>query len=167
MKFIALVLLSVPCFAQDYSPETATISVLDYSPETATIPIPDPQHGSRWTYPGKNIFSHLGGANHRHDIVGDYSGLTRKQAEDLHSDLHNTGQTLNAADYGSVATVSYAPELLATAGCPDGQCPVRMSPVRRVSSAGLAITQRSRSIVQRGNRRVRGFVGRLFQRFRR
>lgn len=192
LSFVFVFLLAVPLIADDgfYSPETAAQPiVLDYSPETAAdnLPVPDPKYGGRWIIrDGRNVWDHLAQDHHRGYIIGDFRSLTFDGAHDLHSDLHNTGGVLNAADYEmrvqpatvqvtapAQTTLTYAPEILpapvgvAAANCPDGNCPVRLAPVRVVRAAGN-VTQRtvsrSRSVIQRGRSRL--FRGGLFQRWR-
>lgn len=159
---ILILLLSSPIVAQEsYSPETAFVN----------FPAPDPQFGSSWeNYDGLTVWDHLSLDHHRGNIIGDYRALTLSQAKDLHSDLHNTGRTLNAADYGSVSVAtqySYSPEVFVAAigasNCPNGQCPVRVAPVRRVANAAQSTVMRS---VHRTRRFVLRARGRLFPRLR-
>jgi hypothetical protein len=173
--WICVFLLATPAqaFDQFYSPETSTEiqQDFDYSPETAVpSPTPDPQFGNTWTIrDGRNVWDHLAQDHHAGKIIGDYRSLSYSQAHDLHSDLHNTGRTLNAADYGApVQTVqvtaaqpttlqenyTYTPETVGALGspltaftavranCPNGQCPAVRQPVRAsVRSVGATASR--------------------------
>jgi len=158
MKILVFILLlALPLAAQEsYSPETAVACV---------APAPDPQFGPRWTYPG-SIWAHLAEDHHAGKIIGNYQSLTLAQAEDLHSDLHTTGRTLNVADYGppSVANTqfTFSPEVFTSSptasNCPGGVCPVRqVAPVRMVAHRSV---QSTRSLIRRG-RGNRGWFPRL------
>jgi len=150
-SLILILLLALPLAAQEsYSPETAVACV---------APAPDPQFGPRWTYPG-SIWAHLAEDQHAGKIIGNYKSLTLAQAEDLHSDLHTTGRTLNVVDYGtpSVANTqfTFSPEVFTSSptasNCPGGVCPVRQfSPVRRAAQA-------TQATVQRNVQRTRNFI---------
>ena len=165
---LCILLVVSPTFADEfYSPETATLAMLvgDYSPETATVPPPDPKYGPRWVnYDGQSVWDHLSEDHHAGKIIGDFRSLSHSQAVDLHSDLHNTGRTLNAADYGAtvqtvqyVSAPQYAPELFAANlinDCPNGQCPVRLAPVRTVSRSVSQVATRTTTAVVSRSRNV-------------
>ncbi len=120
----------------------------------AAAPAPDPVLGPSWTYPG-DIYNHLRGPNHAHEIPGvDLSKLTRQQAEDLHSDLHNA-ERMRSVSY----TYSAIP---AAGGCPNGVCPANL--VRRTTSVRVARTVTVSRFRERDRRRpLRRLLGRLFR----
>jgi len=115
-------------------------------------PVPDPQLGPSWTYPG-NIFNHLAGDEHQFDA----SGMTTAQAEDYHSDLHNAEQQ----GFVSTAVRSFG------SNCPGGVCPVNQ--VRTLSRSATVTRQRDSASVRRlFSRRNRGrLFGRLIRWWRR
>ena len=169
----------------NYSPETSRIPEVNYSPETATVPLPDPQYGPVWTnYDGLSVWDHLAQDHHRGKIIGNFRSLSRSQAVDLHSDLHNTGRVLDAKDYGATETIrcqveviptqgyTYSPETPALAGvdpnCPDGNCPIRVLspvtiPVRTANLATRTVVQQSRTVLQRARtwRPIQNFFSRI------
>jgi len=140
---LLLALLGSPAFG-----ECITVELIDE-------PQPDPQLGPSWTYPG-NIYSHLSGT---HEF--DASGMTRKQAEDYHSDLHNAeslGMALPVASW-----------LRSNSDCPGGVCPVnqvsRSRSVVRLSGSAAVVGSRDSTTVRR--RLFRGRIRGWFRWWRR
>lgn len=153
--FVALIFTTIPAHAGDLMTALKALAAIE------PAPTPDPELGPSWTYPG-DIYLHLAGPNHNFDATG----MTRQEAEDYHSDLHNA-ESRGLAVPAPAQQFSYSPEVftVAQAGCPNGVCPIR-APVRSVA---VGAVQRSRSVasnvVQRNRRRV-GFLGRIVQRIR-